>query len=371
MSNSTEYFSIKMGRACMKNYQKSVITVVTLLGLVVGNLFAAPSKNFKVFLCFGQSNMSGGYNPGSNPEKIDTDTVPRVKVLAFTDCSSPSRQKDKWAAASEPIHCGDGGGGDIGPAYAFGKLMADSLPNDTIGLVPCAQWGVAISYFTKGGSYSGNKPTYPGGSNVYDWMIKRCKLAQERGVLSGIIFHQGESDASRASGWITDVVKLAKDIKTDLGLPDSTPFVAGELRADKFSSFNTSAVDKLPSSIPNCYVASSQGCEVYDGDANTKGLHFGYKGYRTIGKNFAIEMVKGLRAIVPPSRVKPGRIVSAASVNSAKDNVNVYSLSGRLVSNGSAMTNAARTSMKPGNIYVVVNKTTGTSANLMIAPTAR
>jgi hypothetical protein len=107
----------------MKKTGKFLFTVA-VVGLLAGSLQAAPSKNFKVFLCFGQSNMSGGN--GVQPEAQDKATNPRIKVLAFADCGSPQRSNNKWSDACEPMHCGDGMN-TLGPSYVFGRALIDSL----------------------------------------------------------------------------------------------------------------------------------------------------------------------------------------------------------------------------------------------------
>jgi hypothetical protein len=151
--------------------QRKSIIGFAVLGLLVGSLYATPSPHFKVFLCFGQSNMSGG--SGCTPDAASKVTTPRVKVLAFDNCSSPSRTKNAWSDACEPMHCGDGQN-MMGPSYAFGQLLADSLKNDTIGLIPLGLWGVSIEMFMKGKTNtSGNAPS-GWGNNA--WEIGRAHV---------------------------------------------------------------------------------------------------------------------------------------------------------------------------------------------------
>jgi uncharacterized repeat protein (TIGR02543 family) len=251
---------------------------------------------FKVFLCFGQSNMSGG--TGVSPDNESKKITPRVKVLGFATSASGniSRTANEWSDACEPMHCGDGVNA-MGPSYAFGKVLADSLPNDTIGLIPCGQWGVGIEYFQKGGIYTGNKPSVPGGNNVYDWMLEKCQVAQERGVFSGIILHQGESN-SGDEDWPAKVKDIVDDLKSDLSITDDIPVVAGELLYSGCCPGHNTLVNKIPETIPNSYVASANGLS---GGGTIPELHFNQAGYRELGKRYAIEMLKGLRLSAPSS----------------------------------------------------------------------
>ena len=332
--------------------------VVAIVGLMAASIQAAePSNNFKVFLCFGQSNMSGGN--GVQPGAEDKATKPRIKVLAFHACPNPSRTANQWYDACEPMHCGDGMN-TLGPSYAFGRVMADSLPNDTIGLIPAGLWGVSIEMFMRGKSNtSGNKPSIVG-NNAWDWMLTKCKTAVKRGVFTGIILHQGESNSGQQD-WPNKVKSIYDDLKKELGITKDIPLIAGELLYSGQCSGHNSVIAKIPQTFPLGYVASAQGLSGVDA------YHFNAAGYRELGKRFAQQMMVGLRKANPTIvRQDQQRVVSAASIKSQRDNAKVYSLDGRFISDGAIITKAG--SLRPGNIYVVANKRTGAALKLMIAP---
>lgn len=341
----------------MKNRRNLFIAAAAAAGLIVGTPLAAPSEHFKVFLCFGQSNMSGGngVQPGSEEKK----THPRIKVLAFANCSNPSRTANQWADACEPMHCGDGMN-TMGPSYVFGKAMADSLTNDTIGLIPCGLWGVSIEMFMEGKTNtSGNKPGMIG-DNAWEWMLAKCKESVQRGVFSGIILHQGESNSGQTD-WPGKVKSIYDDLKKELGFTVNVPIVAGELLYSGACFGHNTQVGRIPETFPGYgYVASAQGLSGVDQ------YHFNADGYRELGKRYAVEMVKGMRAANLITAIRPRhRLVSPVSVNSLQDNISVYTLSGKLISAGPAVSGAADRSMQPGNPYVVVNKATGISTKLI------
>ncbi len=344
----------------MKIGSKILILTSAVTTFFSSSVFAEPSKNFKVFLCFGQSNMSGAV-PATDDDKK---TTPRVMALAFNNCGNPSWQKDTWIPAREPLHCGDGsndGNTNMGPVYAFGRCMADSLPNDTIGIIACGQSGVNIEYFMKNGKWNSQyRVTYPGGTNVWEWMLAKCKLAQKRGVITGIILHQGESNAGQED-WPTKVNSLLNDLKKECALPDNLPFVAGELLYGKQCSGHNTVIAKVPSVIPNSYVASAQGLSG-KGDQ----FHFNRDSYLKLGARYAEQMMKAIH-VANPVGINPKIINNkkALTVNNLKETSTtaLYTISGKKLS-ASAVQNIA--SGKKHCIYVMQKP--GMQASLVVNP---
>jgi hypothetical protein len=286
--------------------KKQLFSLIT--GVMVSQLFAAPDPNFHIFLCFGQSNMAGGAKPGA---AIDCDTLApaaqRVKVLAFTDCSSMStacanlkidRTRDTWYTAFPPYNnCGEG----IGPMDYFGKTLIDSIRDDIkIGFVPCALSGQSIKVFAKGSLDTISSYTQPAGisRDAYAWMVKRAKIAQESGVIKGMLFHQGETDNGQ-SWWVNTAKGVFNDLKKDLGLGD-IPIILGELLQEKAEADTNQAnpccaahntlIHQLASEMPNCSVASSQGLHMRANDKYK--AHFDLPGMRELGRRYAKEFLK-------------------------------------------------------------------------------
>lgn len=239
----------------------------------------------QVFLLFGQSNMEGV----PAPEAADLIEDPRVEVLGYTNCGT--RVYNEWAIAKPPLHsCGLG----VGPGDAFGKAMAEAWPNATIGLVPAAIAGVDIAFYRKGVvSTRRAEFTIPPDNtddSAYDMLLEKAQLAQQRGTIRGILFHQGESDGGNAQ-WVSQVAEIVEDLRTDLGLGEDVPFIAGELLYSQYTgccqSFNT-RVNQLPGSIPNAHVVSAAGL------ANLDTFHFDLPGQRELGARYAEAMLEAL-----------------------------------------------------------------------------
>ena len=238
----------------------------------------------QLFLLFGQSNMEGA----PKPEAMDLEPHPRVQVLGYDNFGT--RRWNEWDAAVPPLHRSWAG---VGPGDTFGKAMAEAWPNATIGLIPCAISGVDIDFFRKG-VVSARRDEFsipPDNAldSAYDMMIERAELAQQSGVIRGILFHQGESDNGNAQ-WLTKLEQVVADLRADLGLGEDVPFVAGETLHGGCCSLHNTLVARVPDSIPNAHVVSA---------ADLGGMdeaHFDLEGQRTLGRRYADVMLPLLEA---------------------------------------------------------------------------
>jgi hypothetical protein len=232
-------------------------------------------------------------------------------------------------------------------------MLADSLPNDTIGLIPCGLWGVGIEMFVKGGNYTGsNKPSIMNGkNNAWDWMLTKCKKAAERGEFSGIILHQGEANSGQTT-WLNQVKTIYTDLKKELGLTKDIPCCAG----------HNKVIADIPKTLPFGYVASSAGLSA---GGSLPQYHFSQAGYRTMGQRMAVEMMKGLRAANPDGvHLQPSQKRSL-SINKLQGSAvtSLYSIDGRKIS---ATSLNGMVSGKTHCLYVMQRP--GTAASLVIDP---
>lgn len=299
---------------------------------------AAEARPWHIYLLFGQSNMAGG----AATEAADRVVNPRVKVLAYTNCSGKGQTFNNWYNAAPHLHgCGDG----LGPGDWFAKTMADSFPLDTIGLLPAAIPGVDIAFFMKDVistrrsefSIPPDNKTY---NSAYPLMVDKIRIAQKKGVLKGILFHQGEADwrDSARKTWVGKVKGIVDNLKKDVNIGD-VPFLAGELRYDGCCGAHNTYVAELAKALPKGYVVSAKDLE----KANDN-YHFTAKGYREFGKRYAAAMLKAM----PPSTRVATRATGTASWRLSRDGgatmlvfdapqerIEVRNLSGRLIARGS------------------------------------
>jgi hypothetical protein len=329
------------------------------------SIIAAPDPNFHIYLLFGQSNMAGGGNT-SNLIPADCDTSSRVKVLAFADCSGSSpdcnkysfkRTTDQWYTAFPPLHsCSEG----ISPGDWFAKTMLDSIRSDiSIGLIPCALSGQALNVFLKGRK-GFNLPTWAhptlGNTSPYDWMLNRCKLAQQKGVIKGFLFHQGESGAGEASpAWTTMAGAIFDSLKKDLGLDSKVPVVVGELCQASgvcCASFNSN-IDQLAKQYPFCGLTSSKGLNRKDQ------YHFDAPGMREMGKRYAQAFLALANSEYVPRKDSVSILnhksnnLDLSNENAITGNVNFYTIDGRCVATTtfSDLKNGKR--ITSGNVYMI------------------
>jgi hypothetical protein len=270
-------------------------SILLIIGLFMAGATYAQDPNFYVFLCIGQSNMQGH----SKFEAQDTTVDKRFKVMAAVNCSNLDREKGNWYTAVPPLsRCNTG----ITPADYFGRTLIANLPDSiTVGVINVAVGGCKIELFNKDGfqSYVESSPDwlknmvkeYDG--NPYARLIEMAKIAQETGVIKGILLHQGESNTGDQE-WPNKVKGVYDNILNDLGLqPENVPLLAGEVvskgQGGACASMND-IIATLPKTISNAYVISSEDCEGIEDH-----LHFSAAGYRELGKRYGEKMLTLLK----------------------------------------------------------------------------
>ena len=264
---------------------------------------AAPDPNFHIYIAYGQSNMGGT----ADAQSADKAENPRFKIFATQKCSGKGRNTlgEVYPAVPSLFNCGN----TISIADWFGRTMADSMPDVTVGIIPVAVGGASIklfdqdqyaSYLSSAESWLQNyAKEYASDGNVTKTIIDIAKKAQQVGVIKGFIFHQGETDGGYPD-WPKIVKKTRDDILKALDMSsDTVPFVAGLLRSGCCYS---DRVSKLPNTMDNTYYASSEGL---DGNGVDR-YHFGHDAYVTFGKRYAEQMLKAVnRKPVEPVPQQP------------------------------------------------------------------
>lgn len=297
-------------------YFKVFAGAVLALGFsMFGTLHAAPDPNFHIYIAYGQSNMGGT----ANAESADKAEHPRFKIFATQKCSGKGRNTigEVYPAVPSLFNCGE----TISIADWFGRTMADSMPDVTIGIIPVAVGGASIKLFDKDqyasylstaeGWLQNYAKEYASDGNVFKTIVDIAKKAQQVGVIKGFIFHQGETDGGYPD-WPKIVKKTRDDILSELGMSsDSVPFVAGELLRD--GCCYSDRVSKLPNTMDNTYYATSENL----GGNGVDRYHFNHDAYVTFGKRYAEQMLKAVvRTPVEPVPQQPfGKIENGEAVS--------------------------------------------------------
>jgi hypothetical protein len=261
------------------NFVRLSVLLATLslsVGASAAESVRLPAKEkLHLYLLIGQSNMAG------RGVVEEADKTPPPRVLKFT-------KENAWAPAIPPLHFDKPIAG-VGLGSSFGRVMAESNPDATIGLIPCAVGGTPLSRWSKGG-------------DLYAQALERAKLALKDGTLKGILWHQGEGDSGNerlATTYGERLAKMVKDLRADLGAGE-VPFVAGKLgeflkREDKDGKPSlwpkvNEQIGALPKSVPNAAAVESTGLK-HKGDV----VHFDTPSLREFGQRYA-EAMKRLQA---------------------------------------------------------------------------
>jgi len=281
--------------------------------LLAGGAGAQVDPNFYVFLAFGQSNMEGQNKNYAGQDQV---ALARFQNLSAVTCSG--RTQGKWLSAVAPIVRCDT---KLSPLDYFGRTLVDSLPATIkIGVVPVAVAGSKIegfdestykSYYASQASWMTSIVAQYGG-DPYARLLAMAKVAQQTGVIKGILLHQGESNTGDGQ-WASKVNAIYTKLLSDLGLKAAdVPLLAGEVAPTGVSSGANSMIDALPRTIATAHVVSSSGLTIDNSDGQN--VHFDAASYRTLGKRYAIEMLKLLprSSGVSAPRRRPGSLPEGA-----------------------------------------------------------
>ena len=250
-----------------------------------------PDPNFHVYSAFGQSNMEG--QGEIEPQDI-ADVPARFKLLASVDMPTQGRVKGNWYIAIPPLCRGYTG---IGVTDYFGRELVENLPeNISVGLINVAIGGASIDLFDedKVEDYIPLQPDWfqniakEYGEHPYKLLVQLGKLAQNDGVIKGILLHQGETDTGEEE-WPYDVKKVYDNLIKDLELnATEVPLLVGEVveQTQQGCCFlHNEIIAKVPDVIPNSYIVKSTSVPTKDG------AHFTTEGYRTMGRRYAQVML--------------------------------------------------------------------------------
>ncbi|MBR1870524.1 MAG: hypothetical protein IJ802_01735 [Kiritimatiellae bacterium] len=224
-------------------------------------------EDLKIILCAGQSNMAGRAKPAAGDGEVVQDAY-------------KFNREGKWVAAKSPYHF-DRKYAAVGPVDDFVKLYLADHPGEKVGVVPCAVGGSAIATWLPGGKKNGN----------FRRAVARAKAAAKDGRIIAILWHQGESDAAKRSvedlqaNYAQEVAAVANALRSELGLGDDVPFIAGEIGrwmrkdGDHAAKINPT-IDSIKDIVPNSAVVLSTGL------TNQDQHHFDRESQRVLAKRY-------------------------------------------------------------------------------------
>ena len=234
-----------------------------------------PSKEkFHLYLLAGQSNMAGR----GTVEARDKEIHARVLTL---------NKMGEWVYAQDPIHFDKPIAG-VGPGRSFGKVMADSDPSVTVGLIPCAVGGSGIDAWQEGAIFTQTN------SRPYDDALTRTRRAMKDGTLKGMLWHQGENDSNKdlAKNYQEKLVELFKRVRKEFDDPEFLIVIGqlGQFESNPWTEYKTN-VDAAHKTIaendPFTTFVSSDGLA-----CGSDNIHFDSASMREFGRRYAKALQK-------------------------------------------------------------------------------
>lgn len=275
-----------------------------ILVLMAMSFSFGQDPNLHIYLAFGQSNMSG------QATVTDADRAQDPRFLVLRAANHSNQKVGEFYPAAPPMGHSQS---KVGIADIFGRKMVKELPDSIkVAVANVAIGGQSIDLFDKDRnaayvqSAKNKNDTWwiqyldEYGGDVYKRLVEMGKIAKEKGVIKGFLFHQGEADY-QMNDWPQRVKKVYDDLIKDLGL-DSTkvPILVGELATTAAGGdlgWRNSAVAEAASLIPNGHLISAEGCPALKEASYT--LHFTREGYETFGERYAEKMLELLKAAEP------------------------------------------------------------------------
>jgi hypothetical protein len=234
-----------------------------LAGVLAALAVAIPSASIadppiQMFILAGQSNMVGRALPVSEGTGVTSN------LMLFRD--------GVWQAAADPLGPADSLSSGVGPGMTFGVgALGHEPPGTTVGLIMCAQGSTSIADWKPG------KSTY-----------NACKSAVRAagGVVAGIVFLQGESEAQIENGgsrWKSGFNKVEAGFENDFG---PVPFVLGQIGTlDHHFAYQQDVRDEQAAA--DVRFAQVTLVTTTDLAVGSDGVHFTVDSEKTIGTRFA------------------------------------------------------------------------------------
>jgi hypothetical protein len=284
---------------------------------------AGGRSNFHIYIAFGQSNMEGAN--GQRADAKANHALPSEYENRFLTLEAASdggfadgwgRAVDQWATAKPPL-----ASGGLTPVDYFGRYLVENTDADTkIGVVVIAVGGATLDFWDPdaGDNEDVKSQINPDGIwNVDNWglhriaryttdgdiyrrMVELGQLAQEQGVIKGILVLQGEGGGGdKYGGWDKLLKKIYDRVLADLDLePGSIPLLAGEPSQDagNAAGYGVLGINK---DYPRFYGIETQdfaalpkkGWGPYtENKGTTDGVHFTNAAQVIIGRRFGEKM---------------------------------------------------------------------------------
>lgn len=224
-------------------------------------------ENIWIFVMAGQSNMAG--RGIVEPQ----DTVSNKRVLSIN-------KKGEIIIAKEPLHFYEPNLTGLDCGLSFAKAIIKKIPDSiSVLMIPVAIGGSSISQWLGDSLYRNVK--------LFSNFKEKVELANRYGIIKGILWHQGESDANERNipKYEERLNALFSKFRATIG-NNSLPVLIGELGSYSNNKNNWLLINQ---SMHNYSANNKYTTVISTSDLQHKGdtVHFNSKGQRMMGKRFA------------------------------------------------------------------------------------
>lgn len=267
-----------------------------LLGGIALLTIAAPVRadHYEVFLVAGQSNCDGRGRAADLTGPLAKWAQPQNDVLIAYSCSK-LRGPVLDSGGFQPLQPGwsvaPGKGrpaklpsGTFGPEVSFGRGMADRLKDKKVALIKYAEGGTSLA---KDWNPEVKDRLYPA---FLDHTRKSLKALKDKGhtaTIRGMIWHQGESDATLSSNEYRKLLTaFIARVRTDLDAPDLA-FGIGEVFDNGKRDTIRTAQKATAEQVKGVFFVPADGLKTSD-----MGTHFDAASQIELGERFAARLAR-------------------------------------------------------------------------------
>ncbi|KMY50245.1 sialate O-acetylesterase [Peribacillus loiseleuriae] len=218
----------------------------------------------KSFLMLGQSNMAGRGFIHEVPPIYNE----RIQML----------RNGRWQMMTEPINY-DRLVSGISLAGSFADEWCCKNQEDTIGLIPCAEGGSSLEEWAVDGA-------------LFKHAVNEAKFAMQNSELTGILWHQGESDSTNGNYkvYYKKLLVIIETLRKELDVPN-IPLIIGGLgdflgkvgygkNCTEYNFINQE-LQKFAFEQDNCYFVTASGLT-----SNPDGIHIDAISQRKFGLRY-------------------------------------------------------------------------------------
>ncbi|MCJ7933348.1 MAG: sialate O-acetylesterase [Chryseobacterium sp.] len=217
------------------------------------------------FLMIGQSNMAGRGFLQDVPPIYDE----KIKML----------RNGRWQTMAEPVNFDRPTAGISLAASFAASWRLFHHQEDHIGLIPCADGGTSLNDWNIEGP-------------LFQHAVSQAKAAQKISTLSGILWHQGESDSYGKSypQYVEKLSMIIQTLREKLNVPEIPLMVGGlgdflqnGIYGQYFNEHQEidTCLQKFAEDHDNCYFVTSEGLT-----ANPDNIHFDAFSQRKLGVRY-------------------------------------------------------------------------------------